>query len=101
MLHFFSQAFLSSVGHISPLKVRQTAEYPAQLHLALLLSPLHCDMIAAHCRNIKRSLGKIHMDSIHCLKFKKILKQTLAWKSTYRTVWLWYNLGEVNRNFSI
>lgn len=71
---FFSQAFLSSVGHISPLKVRQTAEYPAQLHLALLLSPLHCDMTAAHCRNTKRSLGKIHMDSIHCLKFKKILK---------------------------
>lgn len=71
---FFPQAFLSSVGHIPPLKVRQTAEHPAQLHWALLLTPLHCDMTAAHCRNTKRSLGKIHMDSIRCLKFKKILK---------------------------
>lgn len=86
MPHFFSQAFLSSVGHISPLKVRQTAEYSALLYLALLLSPLHCGMTTAHHGKTKRLLGTVRMDYKQCLKFRKILKFTRVWKSTYRIV---------------
>lgn len=73
-LIFLPQAFLSSVGCISPLVVRQPAEFPALLHLALLLSPLHCGMTTAHHRKTKRSLRTIHMDNIDCLKFREILK---------------------------
>lgn len=41
------------MGHISPLKVRQAAEYPALLSWSLLLYPLHCAKTIPHYRDTK------------------------------------------------
>lgn len=61
-LIFLPPGSLSFVGQISPLKVRQAAEYTALLHWSLLLCPLHCAMAIAHHRDTERSLGTIPMD---------------------------------------